>query len=135
MDLTPLSGSTGLLPKELNFFTTPSQSSSRTRQSSKSVFDTPSSVPQTPDTPQTISDIELLCSEVTSLTPDMTSMNIGKKRGRPRKEVEVPKMDDFPVTGTDEEKRKYIRKKTTELWWFNKLSSDQSSEYRKAENA
>ena len=44
-------------------------------------------------------------------------------------------MDDFPVHGSAEEKQKYIHKKTTELWRFNKLSSDQSSEYRKAENA
>ena len=91
-------------------------------------------MPDTPESRQNMSDIESLSSDATSLTPDMSSMNIGKKRGRPRKQVEVPKMDDFPVHGTEEEKRKYIRKKTTQLWRFNKLSSDQSSEYRKAEN-
>ena len=135
LDSTPIGGSIGLLPKELNFATPSTQSSSHSRRSSKSVFDTPTSVPETPETTQNMSDIESLSSEATSLTLDMSSMNIGKKRRRPRKQVEVPKIDDFPVHGSAEEKRKYICKKTTELWRFNKLSSDQSSEYRKAENA
>ena len=44
-------------------------------------------------------------------------------------------MDDFPQDGTDEEKTKYIRKKTTELWRFKKLTSSNSAEYRAKENA
>ena len=44
-------------------------------------------------------------------------------------------MDDFPKDGTEEEKDKYICKKTTELWRFKKLTSVNSAEYRAKENA
>ena len=92
--------------------------------------------PLTPLTPDTnISDVDSLSSEATSsLTPDMSSMNIGKKRGRPRKKLEVPTMDDFPFNASQEEKSRYVRKKTNEMWRFNKLTSEASIEYRKAEN-
>ena len=92
--------------------------------------------PQTPQTPQeNLSDIESGSSVSTSsLTPDFSSLNTGKKRGRPRKQLEVPTMEDFPVDGNPEEKTRYIRKKTTEMWRFKKLSSKDSAEYRKKES-
>ena len=43
-------------------------------------------------------------------------------------------MDDFPFNASQEEKSRYVRKKTTEVWRFNKLTSEASVEYRKAEN-
>ena len=123
------------MPKELNFAT---PSTTNSRRSGKNVPDTPST-PRTPLTPlmpdTNILDVDSLSSEATSsLTPDISSMNIGKKRGRPRKKLEVPTMDDFPLNASQEEKSRYLCKKTTEMWRFNKLTSEASVEYRKAEN-
>ena len=123
------------MPKELNFAT---PSTTNSRRSGKNVPDTPSTpqIPLTPLTPDTnIPDVDSLSSEAaSSLTPDMSSMNIGKKRGRPRKKLEVPTMDDFPLNASQEEKSRYFHKKTTEMWRFNKLTSEASIEYRKEEN-
>ena len=123
------------MPKELNLAT---PSTTNSRRSGKNVPNTPST-PRTPLTPLTpnknISDVDSLSSEATSsLTPDMSSMNIGKKRGRPRKKLEVPTMEDFPFNASQEEKSRYVRKKTTEMSRFNKLTSEACVEYRKAEN-
>ena len=49
------------------------------------------------------------------------------------KNWKVPTFDDFPVDADAEEKSKYIRKKTTEMWQYKKLTSKDSSEYRKQE--
>ena len=129
--VTPRSTSTGLVPKELDF-ATPKQSSCRSTSRS--------SLPPTPSTPQTpqdqMSDVESLQggqSEASSLTPDFSSLSMGKKRGRPRKKLEVPTFDDFPIDADAEEKSKYICKKTTEMWQYKKLTSKDSSEYRKQE--
>ena len=99
-------------------------------------------VPLTPSTPATplnssrISDVESLDSnDTTTVTPEFSKMKLGRGRGRPRKELKQPTVDDFPKDGTDEEKDKYIRKKTTELWRFKKLTSSSSAEYRAKENA
>ena len=70
---------------------------------------------------------------MTSLTPDFSSLNIGKKRGRPRKQLSVPNMDDYPADGSKHEQSKYIHKKTTEMWRYKKLTSDEGAEYRKKE--
>ena len=129
---TPRNTSTGLAPKELKF-ATPIQTP-RTTRIRGSLPPTPST-PQTPQTPlENISDIESGSSvSASSLTPDFSALNMGKKCGRPRKQLEVPSMDDFPVDGDPDEKTKYIRKKTTEMWHFKKLSSKDSAEYRKKE--
>ena len=54
----------------------------------------------TPDTAR-ISDIESLDasseagSSVSSMTPDLARLNLGRGRGRPRKEITKPTMEDF----------------------------------------
>ena len=130
---TPRNTSTGLAPKELKF-ATPIQTP-RTSRIRGSLPPTPLT-PETLQTPQeNVSDIESGSSvSTTSLTPDFSGLNMGKKRGRPRKQLEVPSMEDFPVDGNPDEKTKYIRKKTTEMWRFKKLSSKDSAEYRKKES-
>ena len=94
--------------------------------------------PSTPGASSKISDVESLDSfETTSstITPEFLKMKLGRGRGRPRKQLVEPTVDDFPNDGTDEEKTKYIRKKTTELWRFKKLTSSNSAGYRASENA
>ena len=96
--------------------------------------------PLTPSTPgacSKISDVESLDSVETSstITPEFSKLKLGKGRGRPRKQLVQPTIDDFPNDGTEEEKSKYIRKKTTEMWRFKKLTSSDSAEYRAKENA
>ena len=41
-----------------------------------------------------------------SLTPTMQSMNLGRGRGRPGKELVEPSMEGFPEHGMGEEKQK-----------------------------
>ena len=110
-----------LQPKSL--FTTPKSSSRNT------------STAGTPQTPTVdISDIESISSEQTSdTTPDMSKLSIGRGRGRPRKQLTKPNYDDFPIHGTDEEQKRYIKKKRTEIWRYNKLTGADSSEYRQLE--
>ena len=93
--------------------------------------------PQTPQTPSSsvMSDVDSLESNETGTTPDFTNLKLGRGRGRPRKELTVPTLDDFPYDGTDEEKKRYINKKNTEMWRFKQLSTSGSSEYRASENA
>ena len=113
-----------LQPKSL--FTTPRSSSSQNTSNA--------GTPQTPIVD--ISDIESISSEHTSgtsCTPDMSKLSIGRGRGRPRKQLVKPNYDDFPIEGTDEEQKKYIKKKRTEIWRYNKLMSSESSEYRQSE--
>ena len=111
-------------PKSL--FTTPRSSSSRN-----------TSNPGTPQTPNMdISDIDSICSEQTSgtsVTPDMSNLTLGHGRGRPRKELVKPTFDDFPIDGTEAEQKRYIKKKRTEIWRYNKLMGADSSQYRQSE--
>ena len=59
-----------------------------------------------------MSDVESLDSnDTTSVTPDFSRMKLGRGRGRPRKQLQQPTINDFPKDGTEEEKEKYIRKK------------------------
>ena len=70
--------------------------------------------PSTPGTSSKLSDVESLDSVDTSsttVTPDFSRMKLERGRGRPRKKLVTPTIDDFPNEGTDEEKTKYIRKK------------------------
>ena len=115
-------------PKGLDFNTPQSVKGAR-------VFGTPS----TPATPHQgsdrMSDVDSLSSENTntSVTPDMQKLNLGKRRGRPRKELVEPNMDDFPFGATEEEQRKYIRKKNTERWRYNKLMGSEAASYQQSE--
>ena len=112
------------------------------------VFNTPQSgkgshagsITDTPGTPATplqsserISDVDSLSSENTSVTPEMQNLSIGKRRGRPRKKLVEPNMDDFPFGASEAEQRKYIRKKNTERWRYNKLMGAEAASYRQSE--
>ena len=96
-------------------------------------------MPSTPATPQQssdrMSDVDSLSSENTnmSVTPDMQKLNLGKRRGRLRKQLVEPNMDDFPFGASEEEQRKYIRKKNTERWRYNKLKGTDAATYHQSE--
>ena len=97
--------------------------------------------PATPSTPDTarISDIESLDasseagSSVSLMTPDLARLNLGRGRGRPRKEMTKPTMEDFPLDGSEEEQKKYIARKRSEMWRYKKLTGSDSAEYRQKE--
>ena len=57
------------------------------------------------------------------------------KRGRPRKDVQPPSFDDFPVTGTAEEQKNWLKVKNTAYWRYAKLSGPDGEDYRKKESA
>ena len=82
-----------------------------------------------------LSDVDSLSSENTnsSVTPDMQKLNLGKRRGQPRKELVEPTMDDFPFGASKEEQCRYICKKNTEKWHYNKLVGSDAASYRQAE--
>ena len=67
--------------------------------------------------------------------PEFSKMSLGRGRGRLRKNLVMPTTDDFQYDGSQEEKDKYLKKKTTEIWRFRKLTSNGSAEYRASENA
>ena len=130
--LTPETPVIGLKPTGLDF-TTPRSSSHKRRETS--VLMTPST-PETPATPgqgSNILDVESLGSEANSVMPEMSKLNLGRSRGRPRKVVEKPNMDDFPFDGSQEEQKRYLAKKNTEMWRYKKLTGVDSAEYLKAE--
>ena len=91
----------------------------------------------TPVTPQhdRLSDVDSLSSENmnSSVTPDIQKLNLGKRRGRPRKELVKPTMDNFPFGASKEEQCRYIRKKNTEKWCYNKLVGSDAASYGQAE--
>ena len=120
-----------LHPQKL--FSTPQQQSPF-----PNVLGMPPMTPSTPGASSKMSDVESLDSvEIgsTTVTPDFSRMKLGRGRGRLRKTLVHPMVDDFPQDGTDEEKTRYIRKKTTELWRFKQLTSSNLAEYRAKENA
>ena len=57
------------------------------------------------------------------------------KRGRPRKDVQPPSFDDFPVTGTAEEQKHWLKVKNIAYWRYAKLSGPHGEDYRKKESA
>ena len=70
-----------------------------------------------------------------TLSTPATPLNsdLGRCRDQPRKELMEPNMDDYPVDATEEEQRRYIRKKNTERWCYNKLAGADAANYRQAE--
>ena len=124
-DSTPISQK--LTPKHLDFSTPTLQKCDSSALSPVSMTIPSSGV---------ISDVESIASvdTSTSVTPDFSKMSLGRGRGRPRKPVQAPKTDDYPVGATQEEINRYVKKKMTKLWRFMKLSSSESAEYRAAEN-
>ena len=111
-------------PKELDFTTPPSKGHSQSVLSPQDL-NSPGSVGDS-----YISDVDTLSVSSTGTTPDFSKMSLGRGRGRPRKNLVVPTTDDFPYDGTPEEREKYLKKKTTEMWRFKKLTSTGSAEYR-----
>ena len=65
----------------------------------------------------------------------MQSMQLGRGRGRPHKELQEPSMDSFSEHGTSEEKQRWLKMKATKIWRYNILTSNQGAEYRRHENA
>ena len=125
--------STGHLPPQQLEFSTPHIKDSSIYHGMTPL--TPST-PATPGNSSKISDVESLDSnDTTSVTPEFSKMKLGRGHGRPRKALVEPNMDDFPQDSTEEEKDRYIYKKTMELWHFKKLTSANSVEYRAKENA
>ena len=61
-------------------------------------------------------------------------MALGRGRGRPRKKVQPPSYDDYPVDAPKDVQERWVQKKATEQWRYNKLMSESAAEYRKAEN-
>ena len=61
-------------------------------------------------------------------------MQLGRCRGCPHKIPKEPTYYDFPINGTAEEKKKWLCRKNTEDWKYNKLTSGDSAEYCRAEN-
>ena len=105
----------------------------------QAIRDTPksskTSVPGTPTMPVTPPSSVISPASSSSLTPGMQSMNISRGRGRPQKQLIEPSMEGFPEHGTGDEKHRWLKMKATELWRYNMLTSDQSAEFRKKENA
>ena len=78
---------------------------------------------------------ESFSSGNSEMTPQMDKLTLGRGRGRPRKKLNYSiDMDDFPTDGTEEEKEKYLKKKSTELWRFKTLSGSKAAEHRAKEN-
>ena len=70
------------------------------------------------------------------MTPQMDNLSLGQGCGRPRKKLDYTiNMEDFPTDGTQEEKDKYMKKKSSELWRLKMLSSESAAEHRAKENA
>ena len=127
---TPTPLPSGLQPKGLKF-STPTSTVRRTHKTKNITPQTP----QTPETPQSsdrMSDVESLSSNDTACTPQKDKLSLGKGKGRPRKEVKPPTMDDFPYDGTEEERTCYIKAKTSEMCRFKKKIGDPAA-YRKSE--
>ena len=95
--------------------------------------DTPTSItrakfpPVTPSTPNlaespvsaawspATSEISVTSSH-SSLTPSFGSMALGRGRGRPRKKVQPPSYDDYPVDAPKDVQERWVQKKATEQW-------------------
>ena len=97
-----------LLPKSL--FMTPR---SLTRQGSAAI---------TPETPSNVEmlDVDSLSvlseqASVSSMTPDMSKLTLGRGCGRPCKQLVKPTFDDFPIEGSEQEQKRYIKKKCTKM--------------------
>ena len=51
-----------------------------------------------------------------TMTPDLSNLSLGPKRGWPRGDSKKPTFDDFPVNGTDSEKERWFKaKKVTRM--------------------
>ena len=97
-----------LVPQQLEFYTPRMQWS----YAYNSMAPLTPLTPATPGNSSKMSDVESLDSnDTTSVTPDFSRLKLGRSRGRPRKELIQPTMDDFPKDGTDAEKENiYVKR-------------------------
>ena len=58
-------------------------------------------------------------SSQSSLTLGMESMSLGRGRGRPRKQLTDPSYDGYPVDGSEEEIKRWLKMNATEQWQYN----------------
>ena len=58
----------------------------------------------------------------------MESMSLGRGRGRPQKQLVEPSYDGYPVDGSEEEKKWWLKMRATQQWWYNILTSNQAAE-------
>ena len=56
------------------------------------------------------------------------------KRGHPRKDLVPPSYDDFPASGTAEQQKNWMKKKSVQYWRYQKLSRPGGEDYRKQES-
>ena len=112
-----------MTPRQLHY----TASMAETPKSSKSSI---YSLPGTPGSPDMM-DSPLSCES--SLTPSMQSMSLGRGRGRPRKQLQEPSYEGYPVNGSEEEKKRWLKQKATEQWRYNMLTSNQADEFREHE--
>ena len=75
-----------------------------------------------------------ITSSQSSLTPSFGSLSLGCGRDWPRKALQPPSYDDYPVDTSKEEKERWVQQKATERWRYNKLMSESATAYRKSEN-
>ena len=73
-------------------------------------------------------------SSFDSSMQDLGEKSVKRKRGRPHKVPTAPTYD-FPKNGTEEEKKKWKRRKNAEKWHYKKLTSEEVGEYLEKEKA
>ena len=71
-----------------------------------------SSTKSTPQTPSldNISDVDSLSvsseqTSISSMTPDMSNLSLGRGRGQPQKKLVKPTFDDFPIDALEAEQK------------------------------
>ena len=64
-------------------------------------------------------------------SPETTTTHT--KRGCPRKDLVPPSCDDFPASGTAEQQKNWMKKKSVQYWRYQKLSGPGGEDYRKQE--
>ena len=75
-----------------------------------------------------------ITSSQSSLTPSFDQLSLGRGRGHPRKTLQSPSYDDYPVNAPKVEQERWVHHKATEQWQYNKLMSEFAQAYREAEN-
>ena len=91
--------------------------------------------PQTPEQyPSQLASLPATPSSSISGSP-ATSVEKVPKRGRPHKEIQPPSYDDFPVRGSLEEQKHWMKLKNTQYWCYTKLTCPEGEEYQKRESA
>ena len=100
------------------------------------VTSTPVSEPYTPSDNMSMSDMSSLGASPleTTLTPNIKGLSVGKKRGRPRKELLPPSYDDCPENATPAQIKKWKAAKKSAEWRYKKKMGAEGAQYRMQEN-